>query len=103
MDPVEAALAVAALMLPLHLLIQRQLLRHCDPRYIRSCGVVIRSEQVLERRSGVIGYFAGREIYASVVFMGMEYRFDRVTGPAYRRSVHERELYLEPGLLYLTD
>ena len=77
---------------------QRQLQRHCDPREIRSCGVVVRSEEALERRSGVIGYFDGRKIYASVSFMGMEYRFDRVTGPAYRRSVHERELYLHPGL-----
>ena len=103
MDPIEAALMVAALMLPLHLLVQRQLQRHCDPREIRSCGVVVRSEEALERRSGVIGYFDGRKIYASVSFMGMEYRFDRVTGPAYRRSVHERELYLDPGLVYLTD
>lgn len=103
MDPIEAALIVAALILPLHLLVQRQLQRHCDPREIRTCGVVIRSEEALERRSEVIGYFAGRKIYACVVFMGMEYRFDRVTGPAGRRLVHERELYLEPGLLYLTD
>jgi hypothetical protein len=51
----------------------------------------------------VIGEYRGREIYAWVVFMGMRYRFDRVAQRAYRDWVAEGELFLEPGLIYVTD
>lgn len=34
---------------------------------------------------------------------GMVYRFDRVEPPGYCDRVGPRELYLEPGLVYVTD
>ena len=58
-------------------------------------------ERVLEGRGEVIGSFRGRDIYAWVRYLGMTYRFDR-TLPRWR-GVRERELLLEPGLVYVTD
>lgn len=102
-NALEAGLVVAGAAWVAHVLLQRELGRLSDPRYIRSRGVVIEHEEVLEARSEAIGYYAGREIYGSVIFMGMRYRFDRVAPPAYRHRVRERELFLEPGLVYVTD
>lgn len=103
MNPIEASLLVAVLVLPFHFLANWYFARLTDPRYLREQGVVIRREEVLESRHGVIGTFKGREIYAEVTFMGMRYRFDRVVAPSYRSEVGRRELFLEPGLVYLTD
>jgi hypothetical protein len=102
LSPLEAALLVAALALPFHVLVQWQLSRLSDPGYLRAQGVVILDERVLELR-GSIGQFKGREIAASVVFMGMVYRFDRVVLPSQKDALAARELYLEPGLVYVTD
>jgi hypothetical protein len=35
--------------------------------------------------------------------MGMEYRFHRVQDRRKREDLAPRELYLEPGLVYVTD
>ena len=102
LSPIEAALLVAALALPFHVLVQWQLSRLSDPGYLRAQGVVILDERVLELR-GSIGEFKGRTIPESVVFLGMAYRFDRVIAPAQRGELAAGELYLEPGLVYLTD
>jgi hypothetical protein len=101
--PLEAALVVAALALPFYFFTSWQLARLVDPDYVRRQGVVILREEILQQKSAVIGYYAGREIHATVTFMGMVYRFDRVVLSSYSRSVRERELFLEPGLLYVTD
>jgi hypothetical protein len=102
-NALEAALLVAVLTLVFHLLLQRELGRLSDPRHVCKRGVVIEREELLEGRSEVIGEYRGREIYAWVVFMGMRYRFDRVAQRAYRDWVAEGELFLEPGLIYVTD
>jgi hypothetical protein len=60
-------------------------------------GTIARPEQ-LEERSQPIGRYAGREIYASVKFMGRRYHFAGVAPAAAR--VEERELLVEPGLMY---
>lgn len=102
-SPLEAALLVALLALPLHLLVQWQIGLLSDPGYVRRRGVVIVREEVVRREGEVIGKYLGREIPAQLVFLGMRYRFDRITAPSYRDWVGERELYLEPGLVYVTD
>ena len=103
MNPLEAAALVLLLMLPLHLFVQRELRRLSDPRHIRDSGVAIERESVIERRGEVVGFYWGREIYAEVIFMDMVYRFDRVAPQTYRYLVGPRELYLEPGLVYVTQ
>jgi hypothetical protein len=44
----------------------------------------------------------GRSIWGSVTFMGMEYRFDHVVPASHRERLAPGELYLEPGLVYIT-
>jgi hypothetical protein len=102
LSPIEAGLLVAALALPFHLLVQWQLSRLSDPGYLRARGVVILDERVLQQR-GSIGEFKGRKIPESVVFLGMAYRYDRVIAPAQKDELAAGELYLEPGLVYVTD
>jgi hypothetical protein len=101
MTPLEAALLVVVLTLPFHFLVQWQLGRQCDPRYLRRHGVVIRREDIVEHGNEIIGRYRGRDIADALVFMGMHYRFAGIVPPAYR--VKTRELLLPPGLLYLTD
>jgi hypothetical protein len=103
MNALEAAALVLLLMLPLHLFVQRELKRLSDPRHIRAHGVTIERDALVERRGEIVGSYWGCDIYAEVVFMNMVYRFDRVAPQNYQHRVGPRELYLEPGLVYLTD
>jgi hypothetical protein len=45
----------------------------------------------------------GHPIWGSVRFMDMEYRFDHVLERKARERLAPRELFLEPGLVYVTD
>jgi 2-keto-3-deoxy-6-phosphogluconate aldolase len=45
----------------------------------------------------------GMAIWGSVRFMDMEYRFDHVLDRKARERLAPRELFLEPGLVYVTD
>lgn len=101
MSPIEAALLVAVLALPFHLAVQWQLRRLSDPRYLRRQGVVICRGEILQRGGPVIGRYRDEDIYASVLFMSMEYRFDRIAAPSC--PIGARELLLPPGLVYVTD
>ncbi len=65
------------------------------------CRIV--AEKALEGHSEPIGEFMGHPIWASVRFMGMEYRFDRIIPRKKRDSIRAQELFLEPGLVYRTD
>jgi hypothetical protein len=103
MSPLEAAALIAMLALPLHGLVLLQLYKLDDPAYLREHGVVIVIERALEGHGESIGAYQGHEIWATVTFKGMTYRFSRVERPRYRHRVAPRELYLDPGLVYLTD
>jgi hypothetical protein len=104
MTMLEAALFAAILALPLYLLSQLERTRLHNPRYVRSMGAVVQRQQLkVEGTSEVLGYYDGGEIYATVDYMGMRYRFDRVVPPSYQYHVGPRELYVVPGLLYVTD
>ena len=103
MNALEAAALVLLLMLPLHLIVQRELKRLSDPNHIRAHGVTIERDTAVERRGDIVGCYWGCDIYAEVVFMNMVYRFDRIAPQSYRLRVGPRELYLDPGLVYVTD
>lgn len=103
MNALEAVVVMALIVLPFHLAIQFQFDRLADPRHIRSKGVVIVRPGALQGHGEAIGSYSGCDIWASVTFMGMEYRFERIVKPAYAGRIGARELYLEPGLLYRTD
>jgi hypothetical protein len=55
------------------------------------------------RHSEPIGRYEDHEIWGSVTFMGMRYRFDHIAGASERERISARELYLPPGLVYVTD
>lgn len=103
MNALEATALVLLAMLPLQLFVQTGVERLRDPRHIRNRGLALESDAGLERRGGIVGTYCGCAIHAEVLFMGMLYRFDRAALPAYRYCVGPRELYLEPGLVYVTQ
>ena len=99
----EAVLVVLALALPLLWIVRREMARLDDPAYLREHGVVIVSESALQAHSASIGEYRGHPIWASVRFKDMEYRFDRVVERRAREHVGPGELFLDPGLVYVTD
>ena len=95
---IDAALMFALLFLPLNWLVLRHFDRLQDPSYLRECCVVIRNESVIEARGAPIGEYRGSLVWRDVTFMGMQYRFDRVTGG---ERLAGGELLLQPGLVYV--
>ena len=106
MSALEASIIVVLAVLPWYWLVQRELAKLEDRDYLRAHGVVIVSQTALQAHSAPIGHYLGRPIWGSVTFMGMEYRFDHVVDPRASRSARERlgprELFLDPGLVYVT-
>jgi hypothetical protein len=100
MTPLEAVALVVLLLLPFHWLVQRELAK-MEVEDPRSCGVVILREQALEARSQPLGEYMGHEIWATVTFRGLVYRFDRVQPPRKKEELAAGELFLDPGLVYV--
>ena len=103
MAPLGFALLAVAIALPFFGLAHWHFRRLEDPRYLRGQGVIIVAERILEARSAPIGTYMGCPVWGSVTFLGMRYRFDRVIDARKRERIKARELYLEPGLVYVTD
>ena len=98
MTPIDAAILVLILALPLHWLVLRHFDEIADPSYLRRHGVVIASETAIEARSQPIGEYMGGPIWGLVSFKGMDYRFDRVQE---RKALGAGELFLDPRLVYI--
>jgi hypothetical protein len=103
MTPLEAAALVALLVAPFHLALQRYVARLADASHVRKEGVVIVCLRALDGHAPSIGSYMGHEIWRTVTFLGMVYRFERVAPASYATRIAPRELYLEPGLIYVTD
>ena len=99
----EAALVVISLALPICLIVRWELERLEQPAYLREHGVVIVSEEVLQGHSESIGDYRGHPVWRSVRFKDMDYRFDRIVERRKREKIGPRELFLEPGLVYITN
>ena len=102
MTPLEAVLVPLALALPLWWLMQLELDRLANPDYLRRHGIVIVAESALESRRDPVGRYMGRTVWGTVIFKGMVYRFDHVIRPTQREAIGPGQLYLEPGLVYVT-
>ena len=98
----EAAVVVLLLALPIYFIVRWELERLQHPSYLREHGVVIVSEEVLQGHSESIGEYRGHPVWGRVRFQDMEYRFDRVVERRKREQIGPRELFLEPGLVYVT-
>ena len=103
MSPLDCAILVVVTAAPFLWLVHWQLGLLDDPRYLRTQGVVIVADRVLEERSAPIGEYLGCPIWGTVTFKGMLYRFDRVIDARRRERIKAGELYLEPGLVYVTE
>ena len=99
----EALAVFLCLAPPLRWIVLRELDRLDEAAYLREHGVIIVSERALQAHSAPVGEYGGRPIWGSVRFKGMHYRFDRVIDRRLRERVGPRELFLEPGLVYITD
>jgi hypothetical protein len=91
---------VLALVFPIWMVL-RETREQASGRYWQRVGVVVRNLRGLDRTDEVIGRYMNSDIYRSIVFQGIQYEFDRVAPPAYKRALRGRELYLEPGLVYV--
>lgn len=103
MSPLESVLLALAVAWPFLWPVWRHVRQLEDPAYLRTQGVVVVSDRVIERRSGPIGHYLGSPIWGSVTFMGIGYRFDRVIAARERENIGAGELYLDPGLVYVTE
>jgi hypothetical protein len=101
MTPIDAAILVLILALPLHWLVLRHFDQISEPAYLRSHGVVVIFERALQAQSEPIGEYMGRPIWGSVTFKGIHYRYDHVLDPRCRERIAPGELFLEPGLVYV--
>ena len=103
MAPLGCVALTIAMALPFVWLVRRHFRLLADPRYLRDHGVVIVADRILDARSAPIGRYMGCPVWGSVTFLGMQYRFDRVVEARRKEGIKARELYLEPGLVYVTD
>jgi hypothetical protein len=102
-SPLEAALLVITLFLPACWLVRHALDNLTDPAYLREHGVVIVVERALQAHTASIGEYMGHPIWGTVSFMGSLYRFDRIIRQEHKERIGPRELYLDPGLVYVTE
>jgi hypothetical protein len=99
----EALAVFLCLALPVRWIVLRELDRLDEAAYLRGHGVIIVSERALQGHSAPVGEYRGRPIWGSVRFKGMNYRFDRVIEERLRERIGPRELFLDPGLVYITE
>jgi hypothetical protein len=92
-------LIMLAIALPLHWAVMYGLERCTSPEYFRRHGVIVKRREALDAIAEVIGIYGGAAIH--LTFKGMVYEFACVVPPRYQQRIHENELYMEPGLLYV--
>jgi len=99
-------LYVIVIPLATYLLLER-VVRWCrereqSPEYLRKNGVIVKLIEALDATSEVIGSYRGTPIFGRVDFKGMAYEFAGVLPTTRMARIRENQLYLPPGLLYVT-
>lgn len=89
-----------ALLIPVWLAL-REMREMARPERLRELGIVVLSTRAFDEVSEVIGHYMGCDIYRCVTFHGMRYIFDGVGPPGLKRALRARQLFLEPGLVYV--
>lgn len=95
-------LVIAAAVLPVYFVQRIELSHRTSPLYWKRAGVVIKKLTALDSVADIIGRYDGGDIYRYVVFKGISYYYDRVVSPNYKYRLGQNELYMEPGVLYVT-
>ena len=87
---------------PLHMLMARECRRWVRAHEHRRHGVVVSRFDALDGASEVIGSYRGAEIHRTVTFQGTQYEFSGVSPSAAESKLRQDQLYLAPGLLYVS-
>ena len=98
-----AALIVALGYLPILLLLRRHLALLQDPANLLRHGVILRRFDALDGVAEIIGRYRDSNIYRYVTFKGMRYDFARVVPAPRLFQVGPKELFVEPGIVYVAS
>ena len=98
----KLAFYMLCILVPLHLLMSREYVRWQRAQAPQLHGVVVRRFDALDGASEVIGSYCGAEIHRTVTFHGTQYEFFGVVPAGGQGTVRQGELYLPPGLLYVS-
>jgi hypothetical protein len=87
---------------PAILLLRRHLRLLHDPSYLLRYGVIVRRFEALDNVAEIIGRYRDSNIYRYVTFKGMRYDFERVVPIPRFFQIGPNELFVEPGIVYVT-
>ncbi|MBL8529931.1 MAG: hypothetical protein JNL68_19820 [Burkholderiales bacterium] len=100
---ITAALIVAVAYLPILLMLRKHLALLDDPANLLRHGVIVRRCDALDSVAEIIGRYRGSDIYRYVTFKGMRYDFERVVPAPRLFQVGPKELFVEPGIVYVAQ
>lgn len=103
MDFILLVFLSAILIAPLHLAIEWEITRVVAAEDDRVRRIVRAPIENCDALGPVIGTWNGTTIYGTVTYMGMLYEYDRLAPPRYDRVLQQNELFLDPGLVYVSQ
>jgi len=98
----KLAFYMMCILVPLHMLMAHEYHRWQRDLATRRHGVVVHRFDALDDASEVIGVYGGVEIHRTVTFHGVQYEFFGVAPSCNLDTLRRDELYLDPGLLYIS-
>jgi len=98
----KLAFFMLCVLVPLHMLMAIEFHRWQRAVASRRRGVVVHRFDALDDASEVIGNYGGVEIHRTVTFQGVQYEFFGVAPSGDGGRLRRDELYLDPGLLYVS-
>ncbi len=93
---------ILCVLVPLHMLMAHEFHRWQRELSARRHGVIVHRFEALDEASEVIGIYGGVEIHRTVTFQGVQYEFFGVAPSGGQAKLRQDELYLDPGLLYVS-
>lgn len=98
----KLAFYILCVLVPLHILMAHEFHRWQRELSARRHGVIVHRLDALDEASEVIGLYSGVEIHRTVTFQGVQYEFFGVAPAGGQGKLRRDELYLDPGLLYVS-
>jgi hypothetical protein len=98
----KLAFYILCVLVPLHMLMAHEYCRWQRELSARRHGVIVDRFDALDDASEVIGIYRGVEIHDTVTFQGVRYEFFGVAPSGKQDRLRGDELYLDPGLLYVS-
>jgi hypothetical protein len=93
---------ILCVLVPLHMLMAHEFHRWQRELSARRHGVIVHRFDALDDASEVIGVYGGVQIHRTVTFQGVQYEFHGVASSGEQGKLRRDELYLDPGLLYVS-